>query len=173
MYFTPITHPTTFQLASAFVGLDQLYAQGVVHGDAAARNIIIPSDRSQSAVWIDFRCQARDVEGELTWEAAMNLAKDDLIYNVFWELVSCKPCQNELDLWCTEHIPLFGSAVVSADDTPEGARLYDLKFAEIDRLMDAEIPLRSIWLDQRGDNASGLEQKIPTRQLVTSRHLAP
>ena len=137
----------------------------IMHGDAAARNIVVPSDRSQRPVWIDFRARARDVEGEVSWGVQKRWERNLLTYNIIWECISCSPCQAELDSWCAEHMAWYWSTI--DDITEEENEEVDLENKDLEECEAAERSMEASWWAERGGRGF-LERNVPARQLVVT-----
>lgn len=158
------------QWASAYEGLEKIHSLNVVHGDVAARNIVVPSDRSKAPVWIDFRSLARDIEEDLTWGYEKDKERDALVDDIMWESLSCRPCQIELDSWCAANIPWYTRVVSEPTDeepTDEALQAAIREAEEFARIEDVEWNLRKIWRAEHG-NLGSFEKNIPRRRLVAT-----
>ena len=145
------------------MGLDEIHSLGFVHGDAAARNVLVPSDPSRSPVWIDFRSQARDVEGEITWLEARTDDRDTFISDILWNHLSCGTCETDLDSWCAKHISWYKARSSQFEIEP----LEPPSYAERRKIRAAESSLRCMWIEERGE-AAFVEKNVPTRQLIVT-----
>ena len=141
----------------------------VIHGDVAARNIVVPVDPSRSPVWIDFRSLARDVEEGLTWAFEKTKERDALVTSIVLESGSPSfppcPCQGEQDSWCADYISWYGSVFGKPTDVAPQPTIQDA--GDLGRAEDAEWDLREIWAAKHGD-CGFLERNVPLRQLLNT-----
>ena len=115
------THAPFLQYKQALLGLGNIHERNGTHGDAASRNLIVPHDDPFTPVWIDMWPQVRDVECAATWQAAIRQDILPLDVGVFTRGgVECRPCIEELDAWCQQHIAHY-IPLSEAERPPTGA----------------------------------------------------
>ena len=144
-----------------------MYARGIIHGDPAARNLMVPYDKQSPPVWIDLSPTSRDIESTVTWKRQALIDSAVFGRDLFCDLVTCEPCLKQLDDWCIKHVSNY-KTIYDQQFSAEYFANRDEKAHRVRLLVDFEEELRLALLEPFIDTGFTLEGKPPSHLLVMS-----
>ena len=137
----------------------------MVHGDAAARNLIIPSSQPRNPVWIDLSCMSRSIESDFIWDTRKAFDEVEFSYAVSHDTMQCDSCEGEFNAWCLAH------RVPGHRDRDEPDSVTDATVAALREAEEREEDFHCAYVSAAEESRSfSLEPNTPTRGLLPRKN---
>ena len=154
------------QYKGALEGLSEMHNRATLHGDAAPRNLIVPSTSPHHPVWIDLSCMARDVESEAVWVRSKDVDLGEFTLTVLFDSLHCDSCRQDFNNWC------LGNIVGHRDSELPFSEEEDAHDELLLKLDNEERRFWHGWVHEVVAHGFSLESNVPSRGLVPRRNAA-